>query len=58
MKYSQGKNLRRDNVELFDLLPVMESVNPRNGYGLVWHEDYRGHWRKFKWKNSKPKWKK
>jgi hypothetical protein len=33
-------------MELFELLPMLESINPMNGYGLITSEQYRHYWRK------------
>ena len=44
-------------INSFEYLPQLETMHPRH-YGLVSPDQFRGHWRKSKWKNSKPKWKK
>lgn len=51
------KRLRRPkHMEFFELLPMLESINPMNGYGLRTPEQYRHYWRRAN--NSKSKLKK
>lgn len=41
-------------INSFEYLPQLESVHPRH-YGIIFPDEFRGHWRKPKWKNSKTK---